>query len=214
MYEMSSSEEFERDCYAVAFGLMVQHLTRVGDKLAASDDRQLFIIPQFVDTHLSSIPIHTYIYIFGRSVTCFHSTFLFAFVYLTRVCAACPRTPLCSITVHNIVLACLVLAVKYTEDQTLSNRIYSRIGNASLSRLNFVEHFVARVLGFRFYISDSEIFRIKSTFDGVILAERDNIFHLLCHLPRRGPVEVFEAVCANDEESFDVETDLDSTPTL
>ena len=68
--------------------------------------------------------------------------------------------PLTKLTVHRILLACLVIADKTLNDYCLDNSSYAKIGLVSLCDLNYMEKITLIHLRWELYVSHSQVTRI------------------------------------------------------
>lgn len=68
------------------------------------------------------------------------------FVYLDRVQERCKALLASDMNCHRLVFTCLVLAVKYLEDEVHSNGYYARVGGLTIDEMNSLELKLLKVL--------------------------------------------------------------------
>ena len=81
------------------------------------------------------------------------STLILILIYSDRICNS-SGIILNPHNIHRIILCCLILALKYNEDEFFTNEQYAKIGGVSLQELNKLEYFSMQLLNFDLFISD------------------------------------------------------------
>lgn len=84
-----------------------------------------------------------------------NSTIVIMFIYLDRIFLK-EKFVLCLNNVYRIILACMVLSIKYNEDSKFKNNYYCKIGGISLADMNAIEASVYIRLNFEMFISPEE----------------------------------------------------------
>lgn len=81
-------------------------------------------------------------------IVCGPESFIGAFCLLKRLENIGAIPPITQRTVHRLFLTCLVLAVKFLEDETLSNKDFAKVGCVTVTELNRMECDALNCLGF------------------------------------------------------------------
>eukprot|EP01094_Clydonella_sp_ATCC50884_P006689 TRINITY_DN158_c0_g2_i3.p1 TRINITY_DN158_c0_g2~~TRINITY_DN158_c0_g2_i3.p1 ORF type:complete len:199 (-),score=73.81 TRINITY_DN158_c0_g2_i3:195-791(-) len=89
---------------------------------------------------------------------CSANTLVCALIYVDRM-VVIHKVKLTYRNAHRIVLACLVAAIKYSDDHFCSNAYYARVGGVSLRELNRLEVALLSMLDFDLYV-DEEHFKL------------------------------------------------------
>eukprot|EP00177_Eucheuma_denticulatum_P008451 GFKZ01015367.1.p1 GENE.GFKZ01015367.1~~GFKZ01015367.1.p1 ORF type:complete len:335 (+),score=65.08 GFKZ01015367.1:958-1962(+) len=82
-----------------------------------------------------------------------HAAFVTMFVYLDRVQKACRALVASEMNCHRLVFTCLVLAVKYLEDEVHSNVYYAKVGGLTAEEMNALEVKLLEVLDWNLSVS-------------------------------------------------------------
>mmetsp|Transcript_16134 Transcript_16134/g.18284 ORF Transcript_16134/g.18284 Transcript_16134/m.18284 type:complete len:227 (+) Transcript_16134:110-790(+) len=82
---------------------------------------------------------------------------ILSLVYLERVYRLHPGARISSKSVHKILLVSMLVAVKFVEDQPLSNNYWSKVGGINLKELNRLEAEFCNLIGFEFHVSQAEL---------------------------------------------------------
>lgn len=106
----------------------------------------------FNSVRAPDISIRDYLSRFYRYANCSDSCYVLAFIYLDRILQNCPRLTLTKRIIHRLLLAALVLAIKYSDDYYSDNVIYARIGGVPLAELNSLEANVLSLLQFNLHV--------------------------------------------------------------
>eukprot|EP00300_Choanocystis_sp_HF-7_P034100 c46636_g1_i1.p1 GENE.c46636_g1_i1~~c46636_g1_i1.p1 ORF type:complete len:317 (-),score=58.82 c46636_g1_i1:17-967(-) len=96
-------------------------------------------------------------------IVCGPESYIGAFCLLKRLEQIDAIPPITQRTVHRIFLTCLVLAVKYIEDETLSNKDFAKVGCVTVAELNRMECDALIALGFDATVLPSEYLVCKQT---------------------------------------------------
>ena len=84
-----------------------------------------------------------------------YSTIIIMFIYLDRIFLK-EKFILCLNNVYRIILACMVLSIKYNEDVKFKNTYYCKMGGITLADMNAIEENVYCRLNFELFISKEE----------------------------------------------------------
>ena len=67
------------------------------------------------------------------------STVIICLIYIDKICEN-SSLQLSIYNIHRIILSCMILALKYNEDDYYSNKYYAKVGGISLKELNELEY--------------------------------------------------------------------------
>ncbi|GBG26887.1 Cyclin-U4-1 [Hondaea fermentalgiana] len=81
---------------------------------------------------------------------------LIALIYTDRIHQVYPRARISTFNMHRIILAGMLLAVKFTEDRKVSNRFWAQVGGLELAELNHLEFQLCALLKFDLFIHPDE----------------------------------------------------------
>lgn len=88
---------------------------------------------------------------------CTNSCFVLCLVYMDRIADRRPQAAPCRITIHRLLLSCMVLAAKYHDDEFYSNSYYAKVGGLRVSELNSLERKSMEVLNWSLSV-EPEVF--------------------------------------------------------
>lgn len=83
---------------------------------------------------------------------CSASTFIVMLVYLERVQQRCEYLQLTELNVHRVVLAALLAAIKWVDDEVCRNEAYASIGGVSAHELNRLELMFNQAADWTFFV--------------------------------------------------------------
>ena len=82
------------------------------------------------------------------------STLIISLIYIDKLCENA-NFVLNSHNIHRIILASLMLAIKYNEDDYYSNEYYAKVDGIALKELNRLEYSILLLLDFNIFIDDA-----------------------------------------------------------
>jgi len=94
-------------------------------------------------------------------IVCGTECFVVATCYFKRLEASGILPTINSLSVHRIFFACLMLAVKMVEDETLNNADFAKVACIQLKDLNEMEVFLARCMNFKCIVPVDEFVGVK-----------------------------------------------------
>ena len=89
---------------------------------------------------------------------CSPPCFIYALIYIDRILLNNPHFELSPKNIHRIVLAAIILAIKYIDDLYLDNYTYSKIGGVSLDEFNSLESNILELLNYDLYVDSNSYF--------------------------------------------------------
>ena len=81
------------------------------------------------------------------------STIIIALIYIDKICEN-SNVQLTMENIHRLILTCVVVSIKYNEDDYYSNEYYAKVGGITLKELNQLEHNMLELLNFDVFVDD------------------------------------------------------------
>ncbi|CAD8095181.1 unnamed protein product [Paramecium primaurelia] len=102
--------------------------------------------------YIERIKIYTY---------CSNECFILALIYIDRVQEKNSDVVINSYCVHRFMLACILLSIKYNDDDYYKNDYYSRVGGITLQELNSLEQELLTLLDYQLFVSQNQYYYYK-----------------------------------------------------
>ena len=118
-----------------------------------SDSNESAIISVFTSNKTPQISIKKYLTRIMKYSKPETSTVIICLIYIDKICEN-STLQLSIYNIHRIILSCMILALKYNEDDYYSNKYYAKVGGISLKELNELEYNIMVLLQFNFFIDD------------------------------------------------------------
>ena len=118
-----------------------------------SDSNESAIISVFTSNKTPQISIKKYLTRIMKYSKPETSTVIICLIYIDKICEI-STLQLSIYNIHRIILSCMILALKYNEDDYYSNKYYAKVGGISLKELNELEYNIMVLLQFNFFIDD------------------------------------------------------------
>eukprot|EP00742_Colponemidia_sp_Colp-10_P005473 GILJ01005848.1.p1 GENE.GILJ01005848.1~~GILJ01005848.1.p1 ORF type:complete len:180 (+),score=23.07 GILJ01005848.1:84-623(+) len=116
-----------------------------------------------VHEQVASISLHSYAVRLGQYMGCTREVFILAAVYIERLIACNPEFMLTSANVHRVLLAAVVVAAKFHDDQFFNNAFYAKVGGVTLKELNGLETELLTYLGWTLVVHPAIFERVERT---------------------------------------------------
>ncbi len=114
-------------------------------------------ISVFFSVTVPEISVSSYLNRWQLYSKCSPSTIIYAVIYLRRVEEADCRLAITGYTMHRLLTASILVAVKFLEEVWYSNAHYGRVGGmGSVQEINRLELEFLRLLNYRAYVSQKE----------------------------------------------------------
>ena len=81
------------------------------------------------------------------------STLIITLIYIDKICEN-SNLQLTMENIHRLLLTCVVVSIKYNEDDCYSNEYYAKVGGISLKELNQLEHNMLELMNFDVFVDD------------------------------------------------------------
>ena len=82
-----------------------------------------------------------------------NNTLLLILIYIDKVCDI-NKIRLNYFNIHKMILASMIIAIKYNEDDYFSNSFYAKVGGVSKSEIDVLEYEFLVLIDFNLYVSD------------------------------------------------------------
>lgn len=167
--KLRSDEDIQADvCNSFAGGncgtlswsneLLIQVLANEVEDLIYSNDERVDDVDvgdyqTFYSSFKQPFELDFYMRRLVQYVNCSTAVFVTMFVYLDRVQEKCKALLASDMNCHRLVFTCLVLAVKYLEDEVHSNGYYARVGGLTIDEMNSLEFKLLNVLDWNLSVS-------------------------------------------------------------
>ena len=119
-----------------------------------NDEDHLTLIQDFFCKKQPQISINKYLKRFMKYSKPEPSTIIITLIYIDKICES-SNLQLTILNIHTLLLACMVVALKYNEDDYYSNEYYAKVGGISLKELNQLEYNILILLDFNVFIDDA-----------------------------------------------------------
>ena len=110
------------------------------------------------------ISITTYLQRWQQYAHAENAMLIIALVYFDRICTK-TKLLVTGQNVHNVLLACLVVAAKWCSDKPHSNKYYSAVGGVTAADLKVLEVNAIKDMKFKLHVSAKEFSRYEKEFD-------------------------------------------------
>jgi hypothetical protein len=81
------------------------------------------------------------------------STLMLTLIYIDRLCDL-NQLHLNDFNIHRIILATVLIAIKYNEDDYYSNDYYAKVGGISLQEINTLEYECVKLLNHKLFVEE------------------------------------------------------------
>ena len=82
------------------------------------------------------------------------SSLISALIYLDKICET-QNIVLTKKNIYKLLLICIMLSMKFNEDDVNSNAFFAKVGGIDLENLNPIENQTYKILNFEFFIDDN-----------------------------------------------------------
>jgi len=119
-------------------------------------EKNLYIKP-FLMRNIPPISIKDYLERLCKHSKINTSTIILILIYIDRICNI-QKFKLTYYNVHKLILASMIIAIKYNEDEYYSNKFYSKLGGVSISEIVFLEYNFISLIHYNLFVND-ELFK-------------------------------------------------------
>lgn len=114
-------------------------------------------LKRFDSITIPKVSISEYLDRIRQYTKCSDSCFVFAFIYIDRLLQNISSSKLTMKNIHRLILAAIVLAIKYLDDSYYDNETYAKVGGVSLSEINSLESHMLFLINYNLYV-DNELY--------------------------------------------------------
>ncbi|CAD8195477.1 unnamed protein product [Paramecium pentaurelia] len=107
------------------------------------------------------ITIYKYIERIKMFSYCSNECFILALIYIDKVQERNQDVVINSYCVHRFLLACILLSIKYNDDDYYKNDYYARVGGVTLQELNSLEKELLTLLDYQLFVSSNQYYYYK-----------------------------------------------------
>lgn len=93
----------------------------------------------FHSRKIPSISIYDFLARIHSFAGCSESCYLMAFIYIDRILQKNPDFMLSMYCIHRLILACVMMAIKFNDDIYYDNAFYAKVGGVTLHEMNCLE---------------------------------------------------------------------------
>ena len=111
------------------------------------------LIQDFLSKKPPQISLNKYLKRFMKYSKPEPSTLIISLVYIDKICEN-SNLQLTVFNIHRLVFACLIVAIKYNEDDYYSNEYYAKVGGITLKELNILEYNILILLDFNVFVDE------------------------------------------------------------
>jgi len=119
-------------------------------------EKNLYIKP-FLMRNIPPISIKDYLERLCNHSKINTSTIILILIYIDRICNI-QKFKLTYYNVHKLILASMIIAIKYNEDEYYSNKFYSKLGGVSISEIVFLEYNFISLIHYNLFVNN-ELFK-------------------------------------------------------
>nr|GMC61860.1 cyclin-U4-1-like [Ipomoea batatas] len=138
------------------------------------------------------ISVESYLERIFKYANCSHSCFVVAYIYLHRFSRRQPLLPINSFNVHRLLIASVLVSVKFMDDVFYNNAYYAKVGGIGTMEMNILEMDFLFGIGFDLNVTPSTFHTYCSHFIAQIQAQRPH--------PFLGVVSNHDLQCRIDED--------------
>ncbi|CAD8187352.1 unnamed protein product [Paramecium octaurelia] len=148
-------EEFLEDNVIYAIAKVLEEIVKETDIIESP------IQTVFHTNKKPQISIYKYIERIKMYSYCSNECFVLALIYIDRVQERNQDVVINSYCVHRFLLACLLMSIKYNDDDYYKNDYYSRVGGITLQELNTLEQELLTLLDYQLFVSQNQYYYYK-----------------------------------------------------
>ena len=116
------------------------------------------IIKSFLSKKIPSISIKNFLERICNLTKIENSTLILVLIYIDRICEF-NEIELNYFNIHKLIIASLIISIKYNEDFFYSNKIYAKICGISREEINKLEIEFLKLLEFNLFVDDEIYFQ-------------------------------------------------------
>jgi hypothetical protein len=128
-------------------------LTDISEERKTNKNTNGQIIITFISKTIPSVSIKSYLDRLAKYSKIENNTLLLILIYIDKVCDI-NKIRLNYFNIHKMILASMLVAIKYNEDDYYSNSFYAKVGGVTKSEIDVLEYEFLVLIDFNLYVSD------------------------------------------------------------
>ena len=132
-------------------------LTGICEESNKNKDNNSSIIKPFLSKKIPSISIFDFLERIVKYTKMQDSTLMLILIYIDRFCEM-NYINLNFFNIHKLIIASMIVAIKYNEDNILKNEFYAKVGGVSKKEIDILEYEFLSLIEFSLYV-DEETFQ-------------------------------------------------------
>ena len=117
------------------------------------DEETKMLIQQYNSKKPPQVTINKYLMRILKYCMPEPSTIIMCLIYIDKICEN-SNMQLTYLNIHRLILACMIMAIKFNEDDYYSNEYYAKVGGISMKEMNQLESNTLVLLDFNVFIDD------------------------------------------------------------
>jgi hypothetical protein len=137
-------------------------LTNICEESTQNYDSNNNKIKYFLSKKIPSISIQNFLERLTKYSKIESNTLILILIYIDRFCDA-NKIRLNYFNIHKLILASMLVSIKYNEDDYFSNKFYAKVGGVSKNEIDTLEYAFLILIDFKLYVSE-ELFKKYSDY--------------------------------------------------
>lgn len=130
-------------------------LTKMIEGISADPDKSSKT-SGFYSARAPRISIKSYLKRIHHFFACSDECFVLALVYIDRIAKRAPAIILCDRSVHRVLFFSMMLAAKFHDDVSYSNKYYAKVGGMPVSEVNTLELEILTMLNWKMIVQPKD----------------------------------------------------------
>jgi len=110
-------------------------------------------IKPFLSKNIPQISINDYIERLYKYNKINSSTIILILIYIDRICNI-NKFKLTYFNIHKLILASMIIAIKYNEDEYYSTQFYAKLGGVSIAEINSLEYYFLKLIKYNLFVTE------------------------------------------------------------
>jgi hypothetical protein len=130
-----------------------------------------FNIKPFLSKNIPQISIKDYLERLYKHTKINCSTIILILIYIDRICNI-QKFKLTYFNIHKLILASMIIAIKFNEDEQYTTKFYSKLGGVPVAEIVFLENYFFFLLNFNLFVKN-ELYKKYSDYISSANSEED-----------------------------------------
>ena len=136
-----------------------------------NSEKNQYIKP-FLSRIIPTISIKDYLWRLYKYSKMNSSTIILILIYIDRLCNI-NKFKLTYYNIHKLILASMIIAIKYNEDEYFSIKVYAKLGGVTIAEINLLEYAFIELLHFNLFVSN-ELFNKYNDYISSVDSDEDD----------------------------------------